>query len=136
MTATVRTTPTPVPTSIALSEVSLSSVEPRLLLDVFTSKHSCVVRVAGELDLATRNQLVSATTAGSHHQMVIDLGGVTFMDCSGYAALVDARHIIERQGRSLTIAGETGQPARLLCLIAELDQGPVRPPLPARRSVA
>ncbi|HSP27782.1 MAG TPA: STAS domain-containing protein [Ilumatobacteraceae bacterium] len=104
------------------SDASIRSPDPRLLLDVFIAPNTCVVHVTGELDLATRNQLVSATTAGHHPEMMIDLGGLTFMDCSGYRALVASRRIIEGEGRSLTIKGQTGQPARFLDLIAELEQ--------------
>jgi anti-anti-sigma regulatory factor len=59
--------------------------------------------------------------------MMIDLGGVTFMDCSGYAALVSSRLLIEADGRSLKITGQTGQPARLFDLIAQLEHGHRQP---------
>ena len=108
------------------SDAGIRSTEPRLLLDVFITPNTCVVHVAGELDLATRNQLVSAATAGHHPNMQIDLAGVTFMDCSGYRALIAARRIIEGEGRSLTVTGETGEPARFLDLIDELEQCPLR----------
>ena len=108
------------------THTDIRSLEPRLLLDMVIAQDRCVVRVAGELDLATRNQLVSAATAGHHPRMVIDLGGLTFMDCSGYRAVLAARRIIEGEGRSLMIRGQTGQPARFLELIAELENGPQR----------
>ena len=97
-------------------------LEPRLLFTSSVTQNTCVVRVAGELDLVTRDQLVSASTAGHHPGMVIDLGGVTFMDCAGYRALVTSRRIVEGEGRSLMISGQAGQPARLLDLIAELER--------------
>ena len=53
--------------------------------------------------------------------MVIDLAGVTFMDCSGYGSLEASRSIVERDGRTFTTRGVTGQPARLFELIAALD---------------
>ena len=109
------------------SDAGIRSLEPRLLLDVYITQHTCVVHVTGELDLATRNQLLSASTAGHHPDMVIDLGGITFMDCSGYRSLVAARRIIEGEGRSLRIRGQTGQPARFLDLVAELEQRPLQP---------
>lgn len=95
---------------------------PTLLLDLLAAHDTCVMHVTGEVDLATRDQLVSASTAIHHRQIVINLGGVTFMDCGGYSALTISRHIIESQGRSLAFTGETGQPARLFELIAELDR--------------
>lgn len=128
MTAMIRTTPESGDGGCALA--------PELLLHVFTSQSSRFVYVTGELDLATRDELVSASTTGHHPDMVIDLGGVTFMDCSGYGALIDSQRIIESQGRSLTITGQTGQPARLFDLIAELEEYPLQPALTIRRSVA
>ncbi len=101
--------------------ISRTAPRPVLLLDVFTTRNACVVHVTGELDLATRDQLVSVSTAGHHPTMVIDLGGVTFMDCSGYDALDTSRLVIEAEGRSVAITGQTGQPARLFQLIAELE---------------
>ena len=81
-----------------------------------------VIYVSGELDLATRDQLVSVVTAGRRPAVEVYLGGCTFMDCSGYGALVASRLAIEGQGRSLTITGQTGQPALLWKLIADLER--------------
>ena len=94
---------------------------PELILNVFPERDNCTVHVTGELDLATRKQLLTTTTAGNHPTMVIDLAGVTFMDCSGYGSLVASRLAIEGSGRTLTIRGQTGQPARLFELIVELE---------------
>jgi anti-anti-sigma regulatory factor len=44
---------------------------------------TCVLCATLELDLATHNQLESASTVGQHETIVIELGEVTFMDCSG-----------------------------------------------------
>ena len=109
------------------SGADLRSTEPRLRLDVLAAHNTSVVHVTGEVDLATRDQLVSESTAGHHPQIVIDLGGVTFMDCGGYGALVASRRIIEGQGRSLAITGQTGQPAQLFDMIAEIEKCPLRP---------
>ncbi len=92
-----------------------------LVLDVVPVGNACVVRVSGELDHASRDQLMSVVTAGQYSAMVLDLGGVTFMDCGGFGALVAARQAIEGEGRSLTITGQTGEPARLWKLIADLE---------------
>ena len=81
-----------------------------------------VIYVSGELDLATRDQLVSVVTAGRRPAVEVHLGGCTFMDCSGYGALVASRLAMEGQGRSLTITGQTGQPALLWKLIADLER--------------
>lgn len=114
----------------AESDIGLRAPEPRLFLNVCNTHNTCVVHVAGELDLATRDQLVSASTEGHHPAMVIDLGGVTFMDCSGYGSLVASRRVIEGEGRSLAITGQTGQPARLCKLIADLESATATTPEP------
>ena len=103
--------------------------QPRLLVTMLNAHNTCVVHVTGELDLATSEQLVAASTAGHHAEMVIDLSGVTFMDCSGYGALIASRLAIEAEGRSLTTTGQTGQPARLFDLITRLETCPLRPGL-------
>jgi anti-anti-sigma factor len=108
------------------SDVTLRAPDPKLSIDAFTAHETCVIHVTGELDLATRDQLVTASTAGPHPTVTIDLGGVTFMDCSGYGSLITSRHIIQSQGGALTITGQTGQPARLFELIAELETCPLR----------
>lgn len=75
------------------------------------------------MDRATCDQFVDASTAGHHSATTVDLGGVTFMDSSGYDALVVARQVVESDGRSLAIRGQTGQPARLWKVIADLESG-------------
>jgi anti-anti-sigma factor len=89
---------------------------------VYSEGDSCVVRVTGELDVATANELVTTSTAGHHPAMVIDLVGVTFMDCSGLGSLVASRLAIEADGRMLTIRGANGQPDHLLGLVTWLER--------------
>lgn len=92
-----------------------------LSVDVRHEGDTCVIEVVGELDVASHPKVFAASTAGRHPAMVIDISGVTFMDCSGFGALVAARLAIEGEGRSLVIRGGVGQPAQLLGLISELD---------------
>lgn len=101
-----------------VAEVSARLPNRGLMLQVHPEGDSGVVQATGELDLASRNQLFVASVAGNHPIMVIDLAGVTFMDCSGYGSLVASRLVVGREGRALTIRGQTGQPARLFDLIA------------------
>lgn len=114
------------------SPISQSASGPPLLLDVVPEGDTCVVSVSGELDRFTSDQLVSVATADHHPEMVIDLGGVTFLDCSGYGALVASRLAIESEHRSLAVTGQTGQPARLWKLIADLESGRSVSPEPGR----
>ena len=81
-----------------------------------------VVQLSGELDLATRDAAVGVCTAAEHQHVVIDLSGLTFMDCAGYGGLAAAASILERRGGSSTLIQATGEPQRLLALIERLER--------------
>lgn len=81
-----------------------------------------VVQLSGELDLATRDTAVGVCTAAEHQHVVIDLSGLTFMDCAGYGGLAAAASILERRGGSSTLIQATGEPKRLLRLIERLER--------------
>lgn len=87
-------------------------------VDVDPEGDVCVVHVRGELDIATRNIVFVTVTAQQHPTTVVDLAGVTFMDCGGYGCLVTCRLVLEGSGRTLTLRGQTGQPARFLAMMA------------------
>ena len=93
-----------------------------LALNVSQEGSSRVVRVCGELDIKTRNQLVVMCVAGNQPAVIVDLTALTFMDCAGYAAFATVRDVLEHSARSLTIRNQTGQPARLLDMIGALEQ--------------
>jgi len=112
------------------ARVSAAFHHAELRLNVHREGERCVVDVVGEVDVASHNQLFVASTAGDHPAMVIDLAGVTFMDCSGYGSLIASRLAIESEGRTLAIRGQVGQPARLFDLIATMESG-----RPASRSI-
>ena len=95
-----------------------------LALQVAPAGVSCTIRVVGELDLATRNRLFLACTAGNHQFTTVDMSRLTFMDCSGYAGIVAARHVVEADGRTLAVRGLIGQPQHLMDLIARCERQP------------
>jgi anti-anti-sigma factor len=107
-----------------------------LSLNVVPEGNHCVIHVSGELDLSTRDQLYATSTTGDHPAMVIDLADVTFMDCCGYGTLIASARAVQAEGRSLGIRGQTGQPAHLMRLIAELEAtgGPDSAARPTGRS--
>jgi anti-anti-sigma factor len=80
-----------------------------------------VVEVSGELDLATRNLVRRACLAGRRNTVVVEMGEMTFMDCSGYGGLVSARHTLQDRGGSLTLRNQSGQPAQFLVMLAKLE---------------
>jgi anti-anti-sigma factor len=86
-------------------------------------EHGCrVVHVSGELDIANREAMFDmCNCADSPVDVVVDLAGLTFMDCVGYSAFVSARCALMRQGRTLTLANASGEPAMLIALIKRVE---------------
>ena len=100
--------------------VSMSKPLPDFgVLRQMVSRTQVVVALTGELDGATRQVAFDACVASESRDIVVDLGAVSFMDCSGYGALMAARAELRRRGGSLTLRNARGEPARLLLLIRE-----------------
>jgi anti-sigma B factor antagonist len=67
---------------------------------------TAVLRVAGEIDLLTVEQLRAAldqALAGTRRSVVVDVQGVSFVDCAGIGLLVDAQWRARRRGVRLRI---------------------------------
>lgn len=74
------------------------------------------LRLSGELDLATRSELVVALgslVADGARWVTIDLAGVSFMDSTGLSALLEAR----RLGAELTLRNPVPRVRKLLDLV-------------------
>ncbi|MER6398184.1 STAS domain-containing protein [Kitasatospora sp. NPDC001603] len=69
------------------------------------SSEPFIVRANGEIDLDTAPALrhALATALESHREVVLDLSEVTFMDCAGLGALVQACNQADRDGRRLIV---------------------------------
>ena len=83
------------------------------------------VRVTGELDLATTEELNAQLSEilAAPRRVVLDLGGVTFMDSSGLATIVGAINRAEMIGARLEVASPLPpQPQRLLELTGILER--------------
>ena len=89
----------------------------RFSVRVRVDSRSHVVEMTGELDLEYRTAALHSCTMPDHVHVVVDLAHVTFMDCSGYGALVGARAILQGRGGSLSLIGPIGEPLRLLSII-------------------
>lgn len=71
------------------------------------SPHPVLV-VAGEIDVFTAplfKQAVVNVVAAGHRHLFIDLRGVTFMDSSGFGALLGATKRVRPDGGSLSLIG-------------------------------
>ena len=88
--------------------------------DVWTRERRTVV-IEGDVDLATRTEIIAACLAGTEHDVEIDLAQATFMDCAGYTGLLFAQRHLAAVGRHATIVNANGQPAWLLELIDALS---------------
>ncbi|HSL59112.1 MAG TPA: STAS domain-containing protein [Acidimicrobiales bacterium] len=80
-----------------------------------------VIEMSGELDVVSRTVAIDECASIDHRDVLVDLSGLTFMDCAGYGALVTARTSLERRGGSLVLTSPAGQPQRLIALIEQLE---------------
>ena len=78
-----------------------------------------VVGVSGQIDIASapklREELLSALRRHGA-RLVLDLGGVTFMDCAGINALLAARRHARLEGGWVRVAGASRRARNVLTL--------------------
>jgi anti-anti-sigma factor len=103
-----------------------------------------VVRLTGDADLSTVPLVADALAQGAGlgtRQVVVDVAGAHFWDCSGLRALAEFTSDLAASGRSCRIVGALAATRRLigladltdhLVLDGPLPAQPVRPPVPAR----
>lgn len=93
-------------------------------LDVSPRGDWTVVAVTGELELATAprlRQAVVSLVGDGHVDIVLDLGGVDFIDSIGLGVIVSAlKRVRSRDGR-LVVAG-AGPRVRALFVLTRLDE--------------
>jgi anti-sigma B factor antagonist len=90
---------------------------------VSPSSPSTVV-VTGELDLASMpvlQRLVTVLTRPAGTELVLDLSGVAFLDCTGLAALIRARRLTAARGGTLRMARPSAAVSRLTALTGTGD---------------
>lgn len=77
----------------------------KLELSVSWHDGSCVLAVAGELDIATVGPLAEAASAALDvsNELIIDLEGVDFADVRGVASLVGSARAADRSGKRLAV---------------------------------
>ncbi|WP_276092044.1 STAS domain-containing protein [Streptomyces silvisoli] len=88
-----------------------------------TGPDTCVVTVAGELDIVSASAVQSALNAAvaTHHDTVLDLARLSFCDCGGLNALITAARAAEDQGADLRLRGVPHCLVRLLWLFGSCD---------------
>ncbi|WP_155054150.1 anti-sigma factor antagonist [Streptomyces blattellae] len=95
-----------------------------------------VVEAAGDIDLATAGFLaehLDAATAGPEPDVLADLRGVAFFDCSGLRVLCRAEERASARGGRLRIVATDPRLRRLLRASGLLNRFPPLPGLPKER---
>ncbi|MBW6440381.1 STAS domain-containing protein [Actinoplanes hulinensis] len=75
-----------------------------------------VVALAGECDLATREQLTAVLldAVNQARLVFVDMAGLTFIDSSGVHSLVTAHHAAKQTGGRVYVLNATGPVAAVL----------------------
>jgi stage II sporulation protein AA (anti-sigma F factor antagonist) len=96
-------------------------------IEVSTTGGTTCLCLRGELDAATAVELSSHVAASSSPEVDLDLGGVTFIDSSGLAAVLEAHRRLAMEHRRLVVRDRSPIVQRVLDLAgvaAHLDLGP------------
>jgi anti-anti-sigma factor len=112
---------------------------PLLNVTLVPAPDQVVVRVRGDADLSTASLIADALSQSAGlgtRQVVVDVAGTHFWDCSGLHALREFTAELAAEGRSCRIVGAPARTRRLICAAAmedrlELD-GPLTRPAPLR----
>ncbi|MEW2290892.1 STAS domain-containing protein [Streptomyces sp. NPDC047841] len=83
-----------------------------------TGPGSCRVTVAGDLDVVSATDVREALRAAvcTHDRVDLDVGQVTFCDCTGLSALIAASRAAKTHGTELRLCAVPHPLARLLRL--------------------
>jgi anti-sigma B factor antagonist len=93
--------------------------------------------LAGELDLATAPELagvIDQLVAQGPRDVALDLSGLSFIDSSGIAVLVDAQHRLTEQGRHLSIRAARRSALRVFEIAGLVEFLDVQPEIVAETS--
>lgn len=90
----------------------------KLVADVLLADETAIIRVAGEIDLATIDVFLSVVdeAMGSGSDVIVDLCGCSFIDVGGLRAVVQNKDEASARDTGFVVACLTGGgPARVLC---------------------
>jgi anti-sigma B factor antagonist len=93
-----------------------------LHLEPISAGDCAVVRVTGDIDLATAPGLRDALNLPDTDHMVVDLRGVAFLDSTGLGVLVGALKRLRRRGGSLKIVTNGAGRVRRLFELTNLSR--------------
>jgi anti-sigma B factor antagonist len=96
------------------------SVADGFRIEVEHGDGTIVVRLAGDLDVATAPRLIDQSSAivdcDTSHRVVLDLAAVEFIDCSGLRALLQSRQRIMTTGHGFEVVDARPNAVRLFKL--------------------
>ena len=92
-------------------------------VEVSEEPGSLILRLCGELDIASRDMIESAVMAAipTVDSLILDLGDLTFCDSSGVAMFLAAREKAEAEGTALTLGNLRANVARVFA-VSGVDQ--------------
>jgi anti-anti-sigma factor len=96
----------------------------QLSITVAAEGHDVILRVTGEIDLATVGTLAMClehTAADSSGELIVDVGAVTFIDSTGISALMRTHEALQQAGRRLRVRNP-GPVVHRVLLVAGIDQ--------------
>ena len=108
---------------------------PALNVALVPGPDQVVVRLTGDADLSTVALVADALTEGAvlgTRQVVVDVAGAHFWDCSGLRALAAFTDDLSAAGRSCRIVGALSATRRLIGLADLTERLVLDGPLPAR----
>lgn len=86
----------------------------------------CRLRVIGELDTAAAPRLIRSLREARHRaspaRVLLDLSGVTFIDCSGLTALLTAARNARREGYELEVDEQVSLPVQRMIDMTGVDR--------------
>lgn len=87
-----------------------------LTIEVDENADITTVTVAGEVDFGNADRLRTAflDLAGGTTKVVVDLGGVAFMDSTALGVVIEAKKGLEESGRLLTITALSPRARRII----------------------
>jgi anti-anti-sigma factor len=104
---------------VASRKGQLMPASAHLAITIHHCERRAVLRLQGELDASTEDQLRSALARAlerSPELLVVDLSALGFMDCSGLSVLVWAHQRLAEQERQLLLTGAQPVVQRLIRL--------------------
>jgi anti-anti-sigma factor len=115
---------------MTLSVLSLAGDRGALVAAVRPEGSATAVLLQGEADIASRSVIVDVLTeviANGGGDVVVDLGGLAFIDSGSVRCLQVARQLLDRQGRSLNVRSPSPAATRILELLGLSELiGPAR----------